>query len=90
MHRIRAKKVAKLTQGSTKSTMGEPLIASNKLAYPAHQEIPISPDVFTSGQPARGLLLGDLDPLRSLWFIEYPCDPCVWQSQTRARNFFSL
>ena len=80
MYWIKEKKVAELTQGSTKSTMGEPLMASNKLAYSGHQELPISPDAFTSGQPGRGLLLGNLDPLRSLrslWFSEHPCNPCV-------------
>jgi len=94
MHRIRAKKVAELTQGSTKSTMGEPWMASNKLAYSGHQELPISTDVFTSGQPARGLLLGDLDllrSLRSLWFITYPCNPCVPSTAGPVPNkYFSL
>jgi len=46
-------------RGLLDSTMGEPLMASNKLAYSGHRELPISPDVITSGQPARGLLSSD-------------------------------
>ncbi len=87
-------------RGSPKSVMGEPFVASNKLAYSGHQELPISPDLIKSGQPARGLLLGDLDSprsLRSLWFSNYPWNPparhrersgeaggCVPRSQTSA------
>ncbi len=89
-------------RGSPKSVMGEPFVASNKRAYSGHQELPISPDLIKTGQPARGLLLGDLDSprsLRSLWFSNYPCNPparhrsrsgeaggCVWRSQTRAKK----
>ncbi len=74
-------------RGSPKSAMGEPFVASNKLAYSGHQELPISPDLIKTGQPARGLLLGDLDSprsLRSLWFSNYPCNPCVPRSGTSA------
>jgi len=46
-------------RGSLNSRMGEPLVASNKQAYSGHRALPISPDVITSGQPARGLLLSD-------------------------------
>jgi hypothetical protein len=46
-------------RGSLKSKMGELLVASYKLAYSGHQELPISPDVIPSGQPACGLLLSD-------------------------------
>jgi len=46
-------------RGSLDGTMGEPLMASNKLAYSGHRELPIDPDVITSGQPACGLLLSD-------------------------------
>ena len=79
-------------RGSPKSVMGEPFVASNKLAYSGHQELPISPDLIKTGQPARGLLLGDLDSprslrsLRSLWFSHYPCNPCVPRGGTRAKK----
>ena len=49
-------------RGSLNSTMGEPLVPSNKLTYCGHRELPISPDVITSGQPACGLLLSDATP----------------------------
>jgi hypothetical protein len=45
--------------GSLNSTMGEPLMASNKRAYFGHRELPIDPDVITSGKPGCGLLLSD-------------------------------
>ena len=54
MHRIRAKKVAELTQGSTKSTMGEPLMASNKLAYSGHQELTTGSDAVASEPRVAG------------------------------------
>jgi len=66
-------------RGSLNSTMGEPLVASNKLAYFGHRELPIDPDVITSGQPARGLLssdptLGDIRGLsRSLRLSAWVC-----------------
>ena len=44
---------------SLNSMMGEPLVANNKLAYSGHGELPIDPDVITSGQPACGVLLSD-------------------------------
>ena len=77
---MRETMVVELMQGSLESSMGEHLTANNKLAYSGHQTLPISPDLIKSGQPARGLLLGDLDSprsLRSLWFSNYPCNPCV-------------
>ena len=46
-------------RGSLKSTMGEPLLARISELIAGHRELSISPDVITSGQPARGLLLSD-------------------------------
>jgi hypothetical protein len=62
---MRETREAESMGGSINSTMGEPLVASNKRAYSGHQELPIAPDVITSGVHAlRGLLsdppLGDL------------------------------
>ena len=61
MYWMKQVKEAESIRGSLNSAMGEPLVASNKLAYSGHRELPISPDVITSGQPARGLLLSDLN-----------------------------
>ena len=65
-------------RGSPKSVMGEPFVASNKLAYSGHQELPIAPDVITSGTPALREALSDpeLRDLRVLrGSIFYPCNP---------------
>jgi hypothetical protein len=54
---MRQTKEPELMKRSLNSTMGEPLVASNKLAYSGHRELPIAPDVITSGPHAvRGLL----------------------------------
>jgi hypothetical protein len=89
-------------RGSPKSVMGEPFVASNKLAYSGHQELPIAPDVITSGTPALREALSDpeLRDLRVLrGSIFYPCNPparhrehsgeaggCVPRSGTRAKK----
>ena len=55
-------------KGSLKSTTGEPLVARISELIAGHRELSISPDVVTSGQPARGLLLSDpnLEDIRRL------------------------
>ena len=47
------------------SSMGEHLVANNKLAYSGHQTRPITPDVITSGAPAVREALSDFQ-LRAL------------------------
>ena len=44
-------------RGSLNSTMAEPLVTRISELIAGHLELSISPDVLTSGQPARGLLL---------------------------------
>ena len=70
---------------SLNSRMGEPLVTRISELIAGHRELSISPDVITSGQPARGLLLSDPE-LRVRGSIFYPCNPCVWRSQTHAKK----
>ncbi len=44
---------------SLNSRMGEPLVTRISELTAGHRELSISPDVITSGQPARGLFLSD-------------------------------
>jgi len=93
MYRIRETRAVKLTQGSLNSSMGEHLVANNKLAYSGHQTPPITPDGIPSGAPAVREALSDpeLRDLRVLrGSIFYPCNPRVPQSGTRAEKFKSL
>ena len=61
MNRIRETKVAELMQGSLVSSMGERLLANNKLAYSGQQTLPITPDGIPSGAPAVREALSDLN-----------------------------
>jgi hypothetical protein len=82
-------RVAESLEGSLNSAMGESRMASNKPAYCGHPALPIAPDRIPSGTPAAREALSDPDSqrsLRALWFSMYPCNPCVWRSQTRARK----
>ena len=75
---MRGTKVVKSIRGSINRSMREPFVASNKLAYSGHQELPIAPDVITSGTPALREALSDpeLRDLRVLrGSIFYPCNP---------------
>ena len=68
----------KFMQGSLNSSMGEHLVANNKLAYSGHQTPPITPDGTPSGAPAVREAVSDhqLRDLRVLrGFIFYPCNP---------------
>ena len=80
--------VIELMQGSLNSSMGEHLMANNKLAYSGHQTLPITPDGIPSGAPAVREALSDpeLRDLRVRGSIFYRCHPCVWRSQTRAKK----
>jgi len=79
---MRAAREEKSMRGSLNSTMGEPLVARISKVIAGHRELSISPDVLTSGQPARGLLLsdptvGDIRRLsRSLRLSAWACPPC--------------
>ena len=78
MYRIRETMVIELMQGSLISSMGEHLMANNKLAYSGHQTLPITPDGIPSGAPAVREALSDpeLRDLRVLrGSIFYPCVP---------------
>ena len=72
--------VIELMQGSLNSSMGEHLMASNKLAYSGHQTPPITPDGIPSGAPAVREALSDPE-LRGLRVLRgsifYPCNLCV-------------
>jgi len=90
---MRETKVAELIQGSLDSSMGEHLVATNKLASFGHQTLPITPDRIPSGAPAVREALSDpeLRDLRVLrGSIFYPCNPCVPRSGTRAEKLKSL
>ncbi len=65
---MRETMVIELMQGSLESSMGEHLVASNKLAYFGHQTPPITPDGIPSGAPAVREALSDseLRDLRAL------------------------
>jgi hypothetical protein len=65
---MRKTNAAELMQGSLESSMGEHLMANNKLAYWGHQELPITPDGIPSGSPALREALSDpeLRDLRAL------------------------
>ena len=65
MYRIRETMVIELMQGSLNSSMGEHLVANNKLAYSGHQALPITPDGTPSGAPAVREALSDSE-LRDL------------------------
>ncbi len=90
---MRETMVIELMQGSLESSMGEHLVASKTLAYSGHQTPPITPDGIPSGAPAVREALSDSE-LRDLRVLRgsifYPCNPCVWRSQTRAEKFKSL
>ena len=93
MYRIRDTKVVQLMQGSLNSSMGEHLMANNKLAYSGHQTLPITPDGIPSGAPAvREALsdpqLRDLRVLRNSIF--YPCNPCVAEGDPCLKFLFSV
>jgi hypothetical protein len=78
MYRMRQTRIAESMEGSLNSSMGEPLMANNKLAYSGRQELSIAPDGISSGTPATREALSDPDSLRSLralWFNKYPCNP---------------
>ena len=99
---MRGTKVVKSIRGSINRSMGEPFVASNKLAYSGHQTLPITPDGIPSGAPALREALSDpeLRDLRVLrGSIFYPCNPparhrersgeaggCVPRSGTRAKK----
>ena len=90
---MRKSKDHKLMRGSPKSVMGEPFVASNKLAYSGHQELPIAPDVITSGTPALREALSDpeLRDLRVLrGSIFYPCNPRIEGTLTMPGGFSRL
>jgi hypothetical protein len=55
MYRMIKLKEGESMRGSPQSKMGELLVASNKLAYSGHQELPISPDLAGT-HAVRGLL----------------------------------
>ena len=80
MYRIRETRVIELMQGSLNSSMGEHLVANNKLAYSGHQTLPITPDGIPSGAPAVREALSDPE-LRGLRVLRgsifYPCNLCV-------------
>ena len=65
MYGIRETMVIELRKRSLNSSMGEHLVASNKLAYSGHQMPPITPDGVPSGAPAVREALSDLQ-LRDL------------------------
>jgi hypothetical protein len=67
---MRAAKEGRSMRGSLNSTMRESLVARISKLIAGHRELSISPDVVTSGQPARGLLLSD--PALSLCDIRRP------------------
>jgi hypothetical protein len=78
MYWMTERMVTEFMQGSLESSMGEPFVASNKLAYSGHQELPITPDGIPSGAPAVREALSDpeLRDLRVLrGSIFYPCNP---------------
>ena len=78
--------VMELMQGSFNSSMGEHLVANNKLAYSGHQTPPITPDGIPSGAPAVREPLSDpgLRVLRGSIFC--PCNPPRPPSQAQARR----
>ena len=91
---MRETMVVELMQGSLESSMGEHLVASNKLAYFGHQTPPITPDGIPSGAPATREPLSDLQ-LRALRVLRgsifFPCNPCVPPTVGPVPNkFFSL
>ena len=59
MYRIRETKIVELMQRSLKSSMGEHLMANNKLAYSGHQTLHITPDGIPSGATAVREALSD-------------------------------
>ena len=77
---------AESMRGSLNSTMGEPLVARNKQAYSGHRELPIALDAVASGAYAQRRLLSDFHLRGVRGSIFYPCNPCVWRSQTRAKK----
>ena len=66
-----------LMQGSLNSSMGEHLMANNKLAYFGRQTLPITPDGIPSGAPAVREALSDPELRVLRGSIFYPCNPCV-------------
>ena len=98
MDRMTEKREVDSMRRSLSSRMGEPLVTRISELIAGHRELSISPDVITSGQPARGLLLSDPE-LRVRGSIFYPCNPparhrersgeaggCVPRSGTRAKK----
>ena len=77
-------------QGSLNSSMGEHLVANNKLAYSGHQTPPITPDGLPSGAPAAREALSDLQlcDLRVLrGSIFNTCNPCVLRSGIGTKKY---
>ena len=64
-------------RGSLNSSMGEHLVANNKLASSGHQTPPITPDGIPSGAPAVREALSDPELRVLRGSIFYPCNPCV-------------
>jgi hypothetical protein len=100
MYRIRETMVIELMQGSLNSSMGEHLVATNKLASSGHQTLPITPDGIPSGAPAVREALSDPELRVLRGSIFYPCNPparhaseaggCVPRSGTCAEKLKSL
>jgi len=93
MYRITETMEIELMQGSLNSSMGEHLVANNKLAYSGHQMSPITPDGIPSGAPAAREALSDFQ-LRDLRVLRgsifNTCNPCVPRSGTSAKNITSV
>jgi hypothetical protein len=93
MYRITETMEIELMQGSLNSSMGEHLVANNKLAYSGHQTPPITPDGSPSGAPAAREAesdpqLCDLRALRGSFFSRVIRLPAIASAQARRAGAF--
>ena len=82
--------VIELMKRSLNSSMGEHLVANNKLAYSGHQMPPITPDGVPSGAPAVREALSDPDlrVLRVSIFFRVIRLPAIASAQARRAGTF--